>query len=458
MEEVRILAASGMLGAGFSEKSFERGLSLRPHVIACDGGSTDGGPTSLGLGSGTHPTKSLKRDLRLMMKGRDRLKVPMIVGSCGTAGGDDGVKRVVDLVLEIAREEGMTFKLAVIRSEQDRDYLKQRYAENRISALRNAPPIDEKVFDRSLHIVGMMGPEPIIAALKEGADIILAGRASDTSLYAALPLLKGFAPGPIWHAAKTIECGASASVNRKRPDSMFAWIREDHFDVEPMDPDNHVSPQSVASHTLYENADPHLVVEPSGVLDTAEARYEQVTERAVRVYGSNFRYSDPYTIKLEGVELVGYQHVIIGGVRDPYIIRQLDSWLDAMKHKMGERVQEIFGGSVGEDDYSIHCRVYGRDGTMGKLEPNTETAKDVGLVFTVTAGDEATSGTIAKSFAHLAVHYPIPEWGGLITGMAFPYSPAEINRGAAYRFNLHHVVVPDTPYEMFPTTYLEVAA
>jgi|GEM_PF-3633666 len=119
-------------------------------------------------------------------------------------------------------------------------------------------------------------------------------------------------------------------------------------------------------------------------------------------------------------------------------------------------VVERISHRVTEADYSIHCRVYGRDGTMGKLEPVPSIPNEVGLVFTVTAKEESVSATIAKSFAHLAVHYPIPEWGGLITGIAYPYSPAEINRGAAYRFNLNHVVIPDSPFEMFPTTYQEV--
>lgn len=456
LDEIRILAPTGMLGAGYSEDSFERGLALHPHVIACDAGSTDGGPTSLALGTGTHPTKSLKRDLRVMMKGRDRLGVPMIVGSCGTGGGDAGVDRVLGLVREIAQEEGLSFRLAVIRSEQDRASLKARYLDGGVTPLRNAPPIDAGTFDRSLHIVGMMGPEPIMQALAAGADIILAGRSSDTSLFSAYPLLHGMSPGPVWHCAKTIECGASASVNRKRPDSMFAWVRHDHFEVMPLDPANRVTPQSVASHTLYENADPHFVVEPGGTLDTSEARYEQAGDRAVRAYGSRFRKSDSYTIKLEGVELVGYQTIIIGGVRDPYIIRQLDSWIAAMTAKMQERVAEIFGGSIGPDDYTIHARIYGRNGTMGPLEPDPAPAKDVGIVFTVTAPDEVSSATIAKSFAHLASHYPIPEWGGLITGLAFPYSPAEISRGPAFRFNLHHVVTPKDPLEMFPTTWHQI--
>ncbi len=50
MAEVRILSPCGVIGSGFSGSSFERGLSFRPHVIACDGGSTDMGPASLGTG------------------------------------------------------------------------------------------------------------------------------------------------------------------------------------------------------------------------------------------------------------------------------------------------------------------------------------------------------------------------------------------------------------------------
>jgi hypothetical protein len=61
-----------------------------------------------------------------------------------------------------------------------------------------------------------------------------------------------------------------------------------------------------------------------------------------------------------------------------------------------------------------------------------------------------------KSVSHIAVHFPIPEWSGLITSIAYPYSPAEIQRGPTYRFNMNHVVAPATPLEMFPIEYSEV--
>jgi hypothetical protein len=457
MTEVRVLSASGQIGSGFLESSLARGISLEPHAIACDGGSTDAGPAHLGSGEPHFSREGTKRDLRLMLRGRDKINVPLIVGSCGFGGGDAGVDWMRDIALEIAREEGLRFKLALVRSEQDKGYLKRRLREGRILPLNPAPPISEAVIDRSAHIVGMMGHQPIATALEQGAQVVLAGRASDTSLFATVPLMRGVGAGPAWHAAKILECGTACVVQRKRPDSIMAWIRDDHFDVEPMDMDVHCTPQSVASHTLYENADPFLITEPDGTIDSHGARYEALNDRAVRVHGSRFHHAERGTIKLEGAEFAGYQAIIIGGVREPFIIRQLDSWLAGMQEKFAARVQELFGGRLGRDDYDIHVRVYGRDGVMGKLEPLAhQVGHEVCLLFTITTAEEAATDAIAKTFAHFALHYPIPEWRGLISGIAFPMAPSHVNRGPVYRFNLNHVVVPDDPLEMFRTEFMEV--
>ena len=51
MTGVRVLSAAGMLGSGYLESPFERELSPSPHAVACDAGSTDGGPAALLHGS-----------------------------------------------------------------------------------------------------------------------------------------------------------------------------------------------------------------------------------------------------------------------------------------------------------------------------------------------------------------------------------------------------------------------
>jgi len=457
MDEVRVLAPNGVIGSGFLETSFERGVALEPHVIACDGGSTDAGPAFLGAGEPHFSREGTKRDLRLMLKGRDRLGVPLIVGSCGTGGGDAGVDWMRDIALEIAREEGLHFRLALVRSEQDKGYLKRRLAEGRIRPLNPAPELDEEVIERSAHIVGMMGHEPITAAIEAGADVVLAGRASDTALFAAVPMRLGADPGPTWHAAKILECGAACAVQRKRPDSVFGWLRDGHFVIEPLDPEVRCTPQSVASHSLYENADPYLITEPGGVIDSTGASYEAESDRAVRVSGSCFREAERITIKLEGAERAGHQFVIIGGVRDPFILRQLDDWLGAMRARFAERVVEIFDGRVAPEDYRLVIRVFGRDAVMGPLEPRRdEVGHEVGIVFEITAEERGIARSLAQTFAHFAIHYPIPEWRGLISGLAYPFAPAEIEKGEVFRFNMNHVVLPDDPLEMFRFDYQEV--
>jgi len=457
-DEIRILAPTGVCGSGFHEASFERALAQRPHFIGCDAGSTDPGPSHLGTGVAAFPREAVKRDLRLMLSGARRIGVPLLIGSAGTAGGDVNVDWMLEIVDEIAREEGLSFKLAAIYCEQEKSYLKRRLLEGRIKPLDPAPPFDAATVDRSTRIVGMMGAEPFIEALKQGAEVIIAGRASDTAIFAAYPVMHGFPEGLAWHAAKILECGAAAVVNRKTPDCMFCWLRRDHFVVEAPDPELRCTPQSVASHSLYENADPFRLVECSGTLDLTESRYEALSDRAVKVSGSRFIPAERYTVKLEGAELAGYQSVVIGSVRDPYIIRQIDDWTARLIERIHARVKMVYGERLRREDYVVHIRIYGKNGTMGSLEPVKEIrSHELCLLIEVTAATQDIASTIAGIVRHQGLHLPIPEWSGLITALACPYNPAHLDRGPVYRFNVNHVVEPDDPLEMFRLRYSNIA-
>ncbi|MBI1966102.1 MAG: acyclic terpene utilization AtuA family protein [Betaproteobacteria bacterium] len=453
-KEIRALSATGMLGSGFREETLQRAMALKPDFIGADAGSTDPGPHHLGSGVSQFSDAACKRDLRLMLIAARAAKIPVIVGSAGTAGTDLQLERLVRTARDIAREDKLSFKLAAIRSEQDKGYLKRKLREGRIRPLANAPKLDAAVIDRSAHIVGMCGVEPYIEALQNGADVVIAGRSSDTSIFAALPMMKGCNPATVWHAAKILECGAACVVLRKYPDCMFATITDDSFVIEPPNPDYRCDPASVASHNLYENATPYRLIEPSGVLDTVAAKYEAVSDRAVRVSGSTFRHAGRYTVKLEGAELAGYQSLILGSVRDPIILRQLDSWLEGLIKAARDRIAAVFGAGI-EARYQLDVRVFGRNSAMGPLESETRIGHEAGLLFQVTAQTQELATALAKSVGHIAVHYPVPEWTGLITSIAYPYSPAEIARGASYRFNMNHVVEPATPLEMFRIDYQE---
>jgi hypothetical protein len=262
-----------------------------------------------------------------------------------------------------------------------------------------------------------------------------------------LPLLEGASPALAWHAAKILECGAAAVTQRTSPDSMMGIIADDYFDIFPMREDYRCSPQSVAAHTLYENADPFNLVEPSGTLVTSECTYEAISDSAVRVRGSQFVPAQEYTIKVEGVKSRGYCTMMLTGMRDPIIIRQLDSWLAGVREAVKVRIANTLPGV----EYTLITRILGRDGIMGPLEPTPRVeSHEIYILWEVLAETQDLAHSICSSVSHLAVHFPVPEWHGLITGLSLPFSPAEVDRGQLYEFHLNHTVVPDAPTSLFP--------
>ena len=158
-----------------------------------------------------------------------------------------------------------------------------------------------------------------------------------------------------------------------------------------------------------------------------------------------------YTVKLEGAEQAGYQSIVIGSVRDPFIIRQIDDWTARLTREDRARVQMVFGDRLTPDDYILDIRIYGKNGTMGPLEPVKEIrSHELCLVFEVTAPTQEIASSIAGD------HAP-PGAAPADTGMERPHhragvpvQSAHLDRGAVYRFNVNHVVEPDDPYEMFP--------
>jgi hypothetical protein len=350
----RLLAATGMLGSGYLEDSITAGIERGAEMIGCDAGTTDFGPHLLATGTPHFSPASIRRDTEVMLRHAVAAGIPLVIGSSGGSGGDRGLALMRDTVASIAAEHGVHLRLAQVHAEQTADTVAALLAAGRIRPLTPAEPLTEATVRRSAHIVAMMGPEPIQAALAASADVVLAGRVSDAAIFAALPLSRGLPPAICWHAGKILECGAAAVAQRAAPDSMMATLRGDSFDVEPMRPDYRCTPQSVASHTLYENADPFHLVEPPGVLDTRGAQYSAIDARRVRVSASSFSPA-PYSVKLEAAALAGFSTVVLGAVRDPLILGQLDSWLEQLDSNLARRLDDMGLASGG---HRIITRVY----------------------------------------------------------------------------------------------------
>src|SRR5438105_143879 len=100
--------------------------------MAMDAGSTDSGAAYLATGKSKNPRAAVKNDLRLLMDAQRRTGVPILVGTAGQAGGDPNVDWTVEIVREIARENGYTPKIAVLKCEQSKAMLHAKNAAGKI--------------------------------------------------------------------------------------------------------------------------------------------------------------------------------------------------------------------------------------------------------------------------------------------------------------------------------------
>jgi hypothetical protein len=444
-DSVGVLVPSGMLGAGFSPETITRGLALGADVITVDGGSTDSGPHYLGAAEPKTTGGAVRRDLRLLVAAAASAGIPLIVGSCGTSGTDTGVDWVASIVDSICVQDGLALTVAKIYSEQHADQLISLLERRRVHALPPSEPLDAATVSSCAHIVAMMGHEPIEQALRAGADVVLAGRATDTAVSAAVPLMRGMPPGPTWHAAKIIECGGQCTTD-PRSGGVFARIDHSGFTIEALDPETACTPESVAAHMLYETVNPFTMREPGGTIEVAGARYTAVDQRIVRVEGSRFEPAAQYTVKLEGAAVTGYETISFAGIRDPQILRSIDVWAEFFTKTLTERVESVLelpAGSWGAD-----LRLYGYNAILGELEQAPATPREVGVMLLVNAHDQQTATAISKLANPLLLHLPLPTMKYL-PSFAFATSPAHIDRGPAYEFVLNHVVDIDSPTEMF---------
>ena len=444
-DSVGIIVPTGMLGAGFDPATITRGLSLGADVIAVDGGSTDSGPYYLGTGQAKTADDAVRRDLRILLLAASEAGIPLVVGSCGTSGTDSGVRWVAGIVDEICAAEGLNLKVAKAYSGQRAADLLPRLRDGRIHPLAPSGPLDAATMKRCTHIVAMMGHEPIEQALRAGADVVLAGRATDTAVAAAFPLMRGLPPGPTWHAAKIIECGGQCTTD-PRNGGVFARIDHTGFSIEPLDPGTACTPASVAAHMLYETANPFTMREPGGTIEVAGARYTALDDRTVRVEGSRFEPAAQYTVKLEGAAVTGYETVSFVGIRDPRILGAIDEWAQFLEKMLAERVARVLELPAGS--WEADLRLYGYNAILGDLEQAPPPPREVGVMLVVSARDQQTSTAISKIANPLLLHLPVPGMTYL-PSLAFGTSPAHMERGAAYEFVLNHVVEVDAPTELF---------
>lgn len=445
MEELRILSPTAILGYGFPVKSFEEGMKRCPHVIAVDAGSTDPGPYYLGAGVSFTDKNAVKRDLEIMIKAAIEAGIPVIIGTAGGCGGDSHLSWNVNIIREIAFEKGLQFKMAVIHSEIPKSLLFEKMDNGKLYPLYPAPELTKEELQKTERVVGQMGVEPFLAALEQDVQLIVAGRAYDPSVFAALAIKNGYDRGLAIHLGKILECACIAAMPGSGSDCMMGYLQKGCFKVEPLNEARKCTTLSVAAHTLYEKTNPYMLSGPGGTLDLTETNFEQESDRVVKVTGSRFVPSEKYTIKLEGVKKIGYRTVSIAGTRDPIMISKIDEIIQGVKERVYDNFKEL------KMEYYLDFKIYGRNGVMGELEPNKSVSShELGIIIETVAENQNTANTICSFARSTMLHYGYEERISTAGNLAFPYSPSDFKAGEVYVFNLYHLIEVDDPTELFP--------
>src|SRR5207244_10063538 len=120
------------------------------------------------------------------------------------------------------------------------------------------------------------------------------------------------------YLSKVRECASFAAEAFMGKESIIGTVPSDAVSVTAMHPGQRCTVASVASHAMYERANPFFEHVAGGALDMTHCRYEQVDERTTRVTGFAFRRDPVYRIKLEGAGKVGERAVAIAGVPGSY--------------------------------------------------------------------------------------------------------------------------------------------
>jgi len=444
-ERMSIISPTGHLGFTPIERgSFEIGLERPLDAIVADSGSCDIGPQPLGADEHCSPEAWQRHDLELMLLAARRLGVPMIVGSASDTGTDRGVHQYAEIIRELARRHRLApFNLATIFSEVSRDEVARRIRSGvRVEGLDGRPDLTPDDLARTDRLVAVMGVEPIIQALDQGADVVIAGRSGDSCLFAAPAIRAGFPEAAAYYLGKVLECASFAAEPFMGKESIIGTVTAGAVSATAMHPGQRCTVASVASHAMYERASPFFEHVAGGVLDMTHCRYEQTDDRTATVTGFAFRRDPVYRIKLEGAGKVGERAVSIAGIRDPYTIRHIDKVIGWARSKVEER-----WGPPGAR-YQLYYHVYGRDGVMGAAEPRRDApAHELCLVVEAVAPRWEDAEVICALGTRNLFYARLPEVRGTAGTAALMMD--EVLRGKpGYEWTVNHVLPLADPLEL----------
>jgi len=272
------------------------------------------------------------------------------------------------------------------------------------------------VRDRVVSANAYIGSEPIVEALKGGANIVITGRSTDTALTMA-PLRYEFEWGAkSWDqlaagivAGHIIECGAQCSGGnclydwRSIPDLAnvgypLVEARADGTFVVTKHPNTggRVSVPTVTEQLVYEMGDPHSYITPDVIADFTTIRLAQDGENRVLVSGikgkaptDKLKVSVAYRAGFKAVGTLVY------------------AWPDALdKAQLADRILRERLDRLGLKFEHILSEFVGATATHGTLAGDQRNAPEVQLRFGVRGTDRAAVERFTREIAPLVLNGP----------------------------------------------------
>ncbi|HDL7412814.1 TPA: 3-methylaspartate ammonia-lyase, partial [Yersinia enterocolitica] len=130
-----------------------------------------------------------------------------------------------------------------------------------------------------------------------------------------------------------------------------------------------------------------------------------------------------------------YRTLSIAGTRDSIMIADIDNILLEVRKSVEKNL------SIEPDSVQLNFHLYGKNGVMGKMEPEPDTTSyELGILLDVVAPSQATADSICSLARSTLLHYGYAGRIATAGNLAFPFSPSDIRAGLVYEFSIYHLM------------------
>jgi Acyclic terpene utilisation family protein AtuA len=236
-----------------------------------------------------------------------------------TNGGGVNPEGCRDAIFEVAKRRGIPIKVGVVLEDNILDSIDALIAQgHKLKNMETGESLKD-IRDRILSANVYFGAWPIVEALRQGAQIVVTGRTTDTGLTLA-PMIHEFGWKPDdWNrmasgtvAGHILECGAQSSGGNFSADWKSvkdmahigfpiaeAYPNGDFIITKHPKTGGLVSRQTVAEQCLYEIGDPTNYITPDCIADFTSIHLEDLGRDRVRVSGIQGREAtDSYKVSM----------------------------------------------------------------------------------------------------------------------------------------------------------------